>query len=123
MYTFSHCNTSIMTQYQLCAILLARLGHTIRDRAIRHGRVVAITAVVVLGCGQQSLGITQERVQLAPPVGTVSTVGVTDSERDGALVEKEVDVLGSGAVGRAVSIGRIGARGRDRLGGIDNLNV
>ena len=123
--TYLHIFTSHQTS-PICHLFTTpstRLRHTISNGAVGHGRVVAVTAVVVLGCFQQSLGVAQKRVELAPSVGAVSAIGVTDSERYGTLIEEEVDVLGDSTVGGAVGVGGVGPGGRDRHGGVDDLDV
>lgn len=94
--------------------------HTIRDATVRHSRILAEAAILILSLLELAGLDLEEGRQLAPAVVTVAALWETLAEWDGALVEDEVDVAGwpPGFVGVAR-----GAGAAEGLRGLDDFHV
>ena len=93
------------------------------DPPIRHNRILAITTEIILRRRQAILLRGQKRIHLAPSVRAVAASGETGAQREGALVDDEVDVGGGRARGVGVGVGGGGAVGGDRVRGFDDFDV
>ena len=120
--------SSIRSRFLLSHPLHSRGGrwHAVGDVAVWLHRIFAIAREVVLSSLQSTCQIAQERVELAPAVVPLATVGVAGVQGDGALVQKRVDVGRSRVVASIVvshgGIGEIGrAGGLERLRSLDDL--
>lgn len=92
----------------------------ISDASVWLDRVVAVASIVVHALGIAGALDEQEGLKLTPAIVANATSREALVQRDGALIQNEVDICGR----RAGNVGRCGiTRCVERLGCVDDLNI
>lgn len=125
--------SSSVYSYSLRAVKVVHLclgavadGHTIPDDAVRSGRVVAKATPLILRLLQLGRLRLKPRAKLAPAVIAVLALGEAAVQRQRALIDVEVDILGWAAGGVVEARRRragTGALGQDGVRRVDDFNV
>lgn len=76
-----------------CCLRSSVDGRTIGDVTVRNSRIISIATPVILGEFKTLALDCEENVEFAPPIVSLFAFREAAMERDGALIENEVDVL------------------------------